>query len=403
MTRKVYLDNASTTPINPKVFEVMLPYLKDNYGNPSSLHSLGRISKNSIENSRNKISKVINCEPSEIIFTSGGTEANNLAIFGIARANKKHGKHIIVSSIEHKSILDACKVLEKEGFEISYLDVDKNGLIILDDLKKKIREDTILVSVMYANNEIGTIQSLKKIRKIIDEFKIKNSQSESMLSPTPCTLYPVFHVDACQAVGALSIAVKNLGVDVMTVSASKIYGPKGAGFLYVNKRIKIEPVIVGGGQESGRRSGTENVASIVGFTEAIIISEKKREREKERLTLLRDYFILQIREKIKGVTVNGGMKNRLPNNINISLRGVEGESLLLMLDDKGVYCSTGSACSSMSLEPSYVLLKIGLPLDLAHCSIRFTLGRYTKKSDIDYTVKVLVSSVDKIRNMSSIK
>ncbi len=387
MKRKVYLDNSSTTPVDSKVLDVMLPYLSENYGNPSSLHELGRINKNAIENSRIKISKIINCGVGEIIFTSGGTEANNLAIFGIARANKNKGKHIIVSSIEHKSILDVCKVLEKEGFEIDCLDVDKNGLVKLEMLKSKIRKDTILVSVMHANNEIGSIQSIKKISKII---KIKNSNI-------------IFHTDACQAVGALSVDVKNLGVDAMTVSASKIYGPKGIGVLYISNRVKIESMIVGGGQERGFRSGTENVASIVGLAEALEICEKKRKTESERLELIRNYFISQIKNKIKEVVINGGVKNRLPNNVNFSIKGVEGESLLLMLDDKGIYCSTGSACSAINLEPSYVLLKIGLPLDLAHCSIRFTLGRYTKKSDIDYTIKVLVESVNKIRSMSSVK
>jgi cysteine desulfurase len=268
------------------------------------------------------------------------------------------------------------------------LDVDKNGIISLDHLKKSIRPDTILVSIMYANNEIGTIQPIKKISKILKESKISN---------------PIFHTDACQAVGALPINVLDLGVDSLTISSSKLYGPKGVGCLYLNKKYKIEPIIFGGGQEKGARAGTENVASIVGFAEALVISDKKRVLESKRLTALRDYFLSQIFKKIKDVSLNGSKEERLPNNINISIRGVEGESLLLLLDNVGISCSTGSACSSSDLAPSHVLVSIGLPLELAHCSLRFTLGRYTKKSDIDYTVKMLDLCVKKIRNLSSLK
>ena len=386
--KRVYLDNASTTQIDQKVLDTMLPYLKEKFGNPSSLHFEGRIAKKAIEESREKIATIIGAEKKEIFFTSGGTESDNLAILGLARANKNKGKHIIVSSIEHKAVLDSCKQLEKEGFEITYLSVDKNGIVSLNELKKSIKIDTILVSIMYANNEIGTIESIKKISKIIKESKVSDL---------------VFHCDACQAVGILPIKVKDLGVDAMTVSSSKIYGPKGVGCLYLNKNCSIEPIIYGGGQEGGIRSGTENVASIVGFSEALKISEKKRISENKRLVSLRDYFLSKIVKEIKGVTINGSIKERLPNNINISIYGVEGESLLLLLDNKGISCSTGSACSSMDLKPSYVLIQIGVPLELAHCSIRFSLGRYTKKSDIDYTVKVLIESVKKIRSISSIK
>jgi cysteine desulfurase len=386
--KRVYLDNASTTQIDPKVLSVMLPYLKEKYGNPSSLHFEGQMTKKAIEESRERIVTVIGAEKDEITFTSGGTESDNLAIFGIARANKNKGKHIIVSSIEHKAILDSCKKLEKEGFKITYLSVDKNGIVSLDELKKSIKSDTILVSIMYANNEIGTIEPIKKISKIIKESKISN---------------PIFHSDACQAVGALPIKVKDLGVDAMTISSSKIYGPKGVGCLYLNKKCLIEPIIFGGGQEKGIRSGTENIASIVGFSEALKISEKKRIFENKRLTLLRDYFLSKIKKEIEGITINGSIKDRLPNNINISIRGVEGESLLLLLDNKGISCGTGSACSSIDLKPSHVLVQIGVPLELAHCSIRFSLGRYTKKADIDYTVKVLIESVKKVRNMSSVR
>ena len=385
---RIYLDNASTTPIDPKVLDSMLPFLKNNYGNPSSLYLEGRIVKNAIEKSREKIASIIGSKKDEIIFTSGGTESDNLAILSIARVNKNKGKHIIVSSIEHKAVLESCKKLEKEGFDVTYLDVDKNGLISIENIKKSIRQDTILISVMYANNEIGTIQPIKEISKIIKESKISK---------------PIFHCDACQAVCTLPMKITSLGVDSLTISSSKIYGPKGVGCLYLNKDIKIESIIFGGGQESGLRSGTENVASIVGFAEALVISEKKKELENKRLLKLRDYFLSKIDKEIKGVSLNGGIKKRLSNNINISIKGVEGESLVLLLDDMGICCSTGSACSSIDLNPSHVLIKIGVPLEFAHCSVRFTLGRYTQKKDIDYTVKVLSESVKKIRSMSSIK
>ena len=387
-TTEIYLDNAATTPVDQEVLKTMLPYLKEDYGNPSSLYFKGRMAKKVVEESREKIANIIGSEKDEIIFTSGGTESDNLAIFGIARANKPKGNHIIVSSIEHKAVLDSCKRLEKEGFEITYLPVDKSGIVSLDELKKSLRPDTILVSIMYANNEIGTIEPIKKISEIIKESKVSN---------------PVFHSDACQAVGVITLNVKDLEIDALTISSSKIYGPKGIGCLYLNKKVLIEPIIYGGGQEGGIRSGTENVASIVGFSEALKIADKKRISESKRLTLLRDCFLSKIMKEIKGVSINGGIKERLPNNINISIRGVEGETLLLLLDNNGIACSTGSACSASDLNPSYVLVGIGVPLELAHCSIRFTLGRYTKKTDIDYTVKVLSESVKKIKSMSSIK
>lgn len=384
---QVYLDNASTTPIDSKVCDIMLPYLKENYGNPSSLHKLGRVNKAAIEKSRKEIAKYIGSNPEEIFFTSGGTESDNLAILGIARANKNKGKHIIVSNIEHKAVLDSCKRLEKEGFEITYLNVDKDGLISIEQLSTSLRKDTILVSIMYANNEIGTIQPIKEISKIIKRSKISN---------------PIFHTDACQVIGSLPVNVKDLGVDSITLSASKIYGPKGVGLFYLNKKYHFEPVIYGGGQEKGFRSGTENVAGIVGFSKAFSILEQKRLSENKRLSILRNYFLLKIKKNIKDIVLNGGIKNRLPNNINISIRGVEGESLVLLLDEEGVFCSTGSACSSIDLNPSHVLVNIGLLLELTHCSVRFTLGRYTKKTDIDYAVKNLIRCVNKIRSITKI-
>lgn len=386
--KHIYLDNAAATPIEPAVLFRMLTYLKYNYGNPSSLYYEGRLAKQAIEEARDKISKIIGVENEEIIFTSGGTESDNLAILGIARAYKNKGKHIIVSSIEHKAVLESCKKLELEGLEVTYLDVDKKGIISIEHFKSSIRPDTILVSIMYANNEIGTIQPLKKIAKIIKESKISK---------------PFFHTDACQAVSYLPTKVKSLGVDALTISSSKIYGPKGVGCLYLNKKIMIEPIIFGGGQEKGIRSGTENITGIVGFAEAVVISEKKRLSENKRLTLLRDYFLAKVRDKISGIIINGDIKNRLPNNINISIAGVEGESLVLLLDKNGVACSTGSACSSLDITPSYVLNKIDISPELSHCSVRFTLGRYTRKVDIDFAVDILDKCVKRIRGMSVIK
>lgn len=387
MIKQVYLDNASTTQVDENVVDAMVPYLRDSYGNPSSLHRLGRINKSALENARKRVAHCLAVESSEIIFTSGGTEADNLAIFGLAHAYQDKGKHIIVSSIEHKAILDSCKKLEDEGFSVTYVPVNKQGFVSVDEIATSLRPDTILISVMYANNEIGTIQPIKQLAKMLKKR-------------TDCK--PVFHTDACQAAGALSLDVGDLGVDAMTISASKIYGPKGVGVLYLNKKYTVEPTIFGGGQEMGLRSGTENVAAIVGFAKTLEIAESKRVKESDRLTALRDYFLEAIKQKIKGVVINGSMKNRLPNNINIAVPGVEGEALLLLLDDKGVYCSTGSACSSFDLSPSYVLVAMGLPLALAHCSMRFTLGRYTRKSDIDYAINVLIASVERIKKITSL-
>lgn len=386
--KRIYLDNASTTPIDAKVLSAMLPYLKDMVGNPSSLHYEGRLAKSAIEKSRAEIAEIIGAKPSEIIFTSGGTESDNLAILGIARANQNKGKHIIVSCIEHKAILNSCKKLESEGFEITYIDVDSNGLVSLEQLKSSIKPTTILVSVMYANNEIGTIQPINQIAKII---------KDSIVST------PVFHSDACQAAGSLIININKLGVDTLTISSSKIYGPKGIGCLYISDKCQIEPMTFGGDQERHIRPGTENVAAIVGLAKALSIAEGKRQSESLRLQKLRDYFLSKILENINDVSVNGGMDNRLPNNVNVSIKGVEGESLVLLLDNEGVACSTGSACSSTDLNPSHVLMQIGTPLELAHCSVRFTLGRYTSEKDIDNTITILAECVKKIRSLSSIK
>ncbi len=389
--KNIYLDHASTTYVDPLVFEKMKPYFSLEFGNPSSnLHSMGRNAKKAIDSARENVANIIGASPEEIIFTGSGTESDNLAILGVARAYKNLGNHIIVSKIEHKAVLESAKKLEKEGFKVTYLNVDKNGIILLEELKKAINKNTILVSIMYANNEIGVVEPIKEI----SEF-IKNLRKENV--------FPLFHTDACQAAGALSLNIAELGVDLMTCSGSKIYGPKGIGFLYKKKEIKIEPQIFGGGQENGLRSGTENVALIVGLSEALKLTEKNRLAEYKRLSALRDYFIKKISKIIPFVKVNGDLKKRLPNNINISIPGIEGESIALMLDKHGICVSTGSACASKDLLPSYVLLALGLSPEYAHGSIRLTLGRKTTKKDLDYVLEVLPKIAKRLKEISSIK
>lgn len=385
----IYLDYAATTPLDAGVAELMNKINLSVYGNAGSLHTPGRIAKKYVENARADVAKILGVKPEEIIFTGSGTEADNLAILGVARANRKHGKHIIVSAIEHKAVLEAAVCLEKEGFEVSYAPVDKSGILDMAAFKKLLKKDTILVSVMFANNEIGTIQPIKEIAKIIKPFKQK-------------TGYPLFHTDACQAAGALSLDVKDLSVDLLTINGSKIYGPKGVGCLYVKNGINIEPQIVGGSQEDHRRAGTENVSLIMGMAEALKIATGKQKKENERLIKLRDYMIKKIKKEIPKVILNGHPTKRLPNNVNFSFPGVEGEALLLMLDQKKIYCSTGSACSSLDLSPSHVLLAIGLTPELAHGSLRLTLGRDTTRQDLDFTVLNLVKVVSDLRKLSAI-
>ncbi|MFH1346679.1 MAG: cysteine desulfurase family protein [Spirochaetota bacterium] len=388
--KQVYLDYAAATYIEPAVLKKMRPYLGEFFGNASSLHSLGQISKNAIEKSRRETAGILGVSPEEIIFTGSGTESANLAIFGIARANKKFGNHIIVSKIEHKAVLESAKALEKEGFKITYLNVDKNGIIKLDELKKALNKKTILVSIMYANNEIGTIQPITEISKIIRNFKGEKS-------------LPFFHSDSCQAAGVLSLGVKNLGVDALTLNGSKIYGPKGVGCLFLNKNIKIEPIIVGGSQENNLRAGTENPALIVGFAEALKLAEKMRIKESRRLTALRDYFIKNIFKSIKDCQLNGDVKKRLPNNINLLFSGVEGEALILRLDLHGIFASTGSACTSSDFTVSHVLSALGIKKELVHNSLRLTLGRKTTKENLDYVLKTLSREVGDLCKTSAVK
>lgn len=383
MARKeIYLDHASTTYLDPRVTKAMLPYFEKDYGNPGSLHNLGLRAKSAVDNSKKKIAELLNCLPEEIIFTSGGTESINLAIKGIALAKGKG--HIITSQIEHPVVLETCRYLEKEGFSVTYLGVDKFGMISLEELKKSIRPETILVSIMSANNEIGTVEPVSEIGKICREGGIS------------------FHTDACQAGGVLDLDVQKSNVDLITLNGSKIYGPKGVGILYRKKGIRLEPLIHGGGQEFGLRSGTENVPGIVGFAKALELAQAEKEKENKRLTALRDYFVREVIKRIPKTFLNGHPTKRLPNNANISFLDIEGESILLYLNEAGIYVSTGSACSSHKLEISHVLDAIGLKHDAAHGSIRFTLGKKTTKQDLDYVLKVLPGIIGSLRKLSPI-
>lgn len=378
----MYFDNAATTRLDDEVLQEMLPYLKENYGNASSIYKLGRESRKAVEESREKISKVLNCKPNEIYFTAGGSESDNTAIKGIAKANKKKGNHIITSKIEHPAVLETCKQLEKEGFEITYISVDENGIVDLEELKKSIKPTTILITIMFANNEIGTIQPIEEIGEIAKESNI------------------YFHTDAVQAVGNAKIDVQKLNIDSLSLSGHKIYGPKGIGALYVKTGVKFEKFIDGGHQERNKRAGTENVAGIVGIGKSIELAYENLNEHNKKIKELRDYYVEQVKEKIPYIKINGDMEKRLPGNCNISFRFIEGEGLLLNLDLKGICASSGSACTSGSLDPSHVLLAIGLPHEIAHGSLRISIGKYNTKEEIDYLVENLVEIVNRLREMS---
>jgi cysteine desulfurase len=379
---KIYLDYAATTPTAPEVLEAMKPYFYEKFGNPSSLYSIAQETRRAIESAREKIAQFINARPEEIVFTSGGTESNNFALKGVAFANKDKGNHIITSNIEHHSVSEVCKFLEEIEFKITYLKVDKDSLVNPEDVKKAITDKTILISIMQANNEIGTIQPITEIAKIAKEKGI------------------YFHTDAVQTFGHIPIDVNQLGVDLLSTSAHKLYGPKGVGFLYIRKGTKIKSFMHGGDQENKRRASTHNVPGIVGFGKAVELAKELMDEEAKRLTYLRDKLINGILNKIEHTRLNGHPTKRLPNNVNISIEYIEGESMVLNLDLEGIACSTGSACTSSSLEPSHVLLAIGLSPEIAHGSLRFTLGRYNKEEDIDYVLEVLPKVVEKLRAMS---
>ena len=383
--KKIYLDYAATTPIDPRVTKAMLPYFSEKFGNTMSLHSFGQEAKQALEESREVVANLMKAKLNEIIFTSSATESNNLALKGIAFANENKGRHIVISSIEHPCIIESAKWLEKQGFEITRLKVDKYGLVEPDDVRKAIRKETILVSIMHANNEIGTIEPIEEIGKICKEKGV------------------YFHTDAAQSFGKILIDVNKMNIDLMTVSSHKMYGPKGAAALFIRKGTKIEPLIHGGGHESGLRSSTVNVAAIVGFAEAARICEREMKKEAKREIKLRDKLIKGVLEKIEGSYLNGHPRERLPNNINFSFPGIEGESLIMQLDFLGIAASTGSACSSEKLEPSHVLLAIGLKPEQAHGSLRLSLGKWTKEKDINYVLEVLPKVVKRLREISPFK
>lgn len=380
--KNIYFDNAATTKLDDEVLKEMLPYLKDNYGNPSSIYKLGREARKAIEDSREKIAKVLNCKANEIYFTAEGSESDNTAIKGIAKANKKRGNHIITSKIEHPAVLETCKQLEKEGFEITYISVDEKGIVDLEELKKSIKPTTILITIMFANNEIGTIQPIEEIGKIAKENNI------------------YFHTDSVQAVGSIKIDVQKLKIDSLSLSGHKFYGPKGVGALYVKTGVPFEKFISGGHQERNKRAGTENVAGIVGIGKAIELAYENLDEYNKKIKELRDYYVKQVEEKIPYIKINGDMEKRLPGNSNISFRFIEGEGLLLNLDLKGICASSGSACTSGSLDPSHVLLAIGLPHEIAHGSLRVSIGKYNTKEEIDYLIENLMEIVTRLREMS---
>ena len=395
MAKRIYLDYASTTPIDPKVFRTLLPFLKDNFGNPSSVHYFGQKAQVAIDIAREKIAKFLGCSSEEIVFTGSATEANNLVIKGLTSyflpQTSNFRPHIITSQIEHKAVLEPCKALGKKGVEITYLPVNDQGLIQISRLAKKIKENTVLVSTMYANNEIGVIQPIVEIGKLLKN--INRIKEKSKVQKT------YFHTDAVQAINWLDCKVERLGVDLLTLSGHKIYGPKGIGALYIKKGTPIEAQIRGGGQEQGLRSGTENVSAIVGLGAAIAKVKSQKSKVKS-IRRLRNKLIKETLRNIPDVKLNTPLQNSLPNIVNFSFKGAEGEAIVIALDQEGICVSTGSACAAKSLEPSHVLLALGLSEEEAHTSVRFSLGRYTTEKEINYVLKVLPEVIAKLRKIS---
>ena len=382
--RKVYLDYSATTPVKKEVLETMLPYFSEEFGNPSSLYEIGAEVKKALGKARKQVAELINADEKEIFFTSGGTESDNWAILGVADTKKAKGKHIITTKVEHHAVLHTCEFLEKHGYEITYLDIDSNGFVRPEDLEKAIREDTILVSVMLVNNEIGTIQPVKELVKVTKAHGV------------------LFHTDAVQALGNCPIDVKDLGVDMLSASAHKIYGPKGVGALYIKKGLNIGSSQHGGAQENKKRAGTENTPGIVGFGKAAEIAKKNLKEHIERTTKLRNYLIDRVLTEIEDTFLNGDREKRHPGNANLTFEYIEGEAMLLMLDMQGISVSTGSACSSASLTPSHVLSALGIPVEKIHGTLRMTVGDFTTKEDIDYTVDILKTVVKRLREVSSV-
>jgi cysteine desulfurase len=380
--KKIYFDHNATTPVLNEVFEAMVPYLKDQWGNPSSIHWAGRGTKKPMEDAREQVCKLLNCAPLELIFTSSGTEGDNHAIKGTAYAKKALGNHIITTKVEHPAVLNTCKYLQKEGFDVTYLDVDSDGMIDLEALKAAITQKTILITVMYANNETGVVFPIKEIGDIAKERGV------------------TFHTDAVQAAGKLPIDTQKLNVDLLTISGHKLYGPKGMGALYAKRGVRLVPLIHGGHHERNRRGGTENVAGIIGMGKAAEIALKDMDKEIEHLKALRDRLEKGMAERVPHIKVNGHPEKRLPNTSNISFEFVEGESLLLSLDMKGIAASSGSACTSGSLEPSHVLLALGLSHEMSHGSVRFSLGKSNTAEEIDYLLEIMPPIVERMRSMS---
>jgi len=380
--KKIYLDYAATTPVHPDVLKVMLPFFTEGFGNPSSIHTCGQEAKVAVEAARASVASLIGAGDEEICFTGGGTEADNFALEGVAFANEKKGSHIITTAIEHHAVLETCKLLEKRGFNVTYLPVDKYGMVDPADVRKAITPKTILISVMHANNEVGTVQPLAEIGNIAREAGV------------------YFHTDAVQTTGHIPVDVNELGVDLLSMSAHKLYGPTGIGALYIRKGTRIAPFMHGGGQERGRRAGTENVPGIVGLGKAAEIARREMDAEAVRLTGLRDKFIAELQKRIDNIHLNGHPVKRLPNNVNISVSFVEGEAMLLNLDMQGICASTGSACSSGNLEPSHVLLATGCSHIQAHGSLRFTLGKWTTEEELKKVLDVLPPIVKKLRAIS---
>ena len=382
MNHCIYLDNSATTPLHPEVLEAMMPYLTEQYGNPSSIYAIGQAAKQAVENARAQVAEAIGAKPAEIFFTGCGSEADNWAIKGIAKAKEKKGKHIISSAIEHHAVLHTLESLEKQGFEVTCLPVDEYGKVRISDVEAAIRPDTILITIMMANNEVGTIQPIKEIGAVAKKHGI------------------VFHTDAVQAVGSVPVNVDELGVDLLSMSAHKFRGPKGVGALYVRNGIRPEIFMHGGAQERARRAGTENVASIVGMGKAIALATASLPEKMAKLSSLRDAMIASIEETIPYIKLNGHPTDRLPGNVNFSFQFIEGESLLLLLDLNGIAASSGSACTSGSLDPSHVLLAMGLPHEIAHGSLRLSIGEQNTKEEIDKVLDVLPNIVKRLRDMS---
>ncbi|MEG0923654.1 MAG: cysteine desulfurase NifS [Anaerovoracaceae bacterium] len=382
--RQVYLDYSATTPVKEDVLKEMIPYYTEKFGNPSSLYTIGLEAKEAVESARAQVAKLINANPKEIYFTAGGSEADNWAVFGVANSLKEKGNHIITTEIEHHAMLHSCEFLEKNGYEVTYLAVEPDGTVKPETLEAAITDKTILISVMFVNNEVGTIEPIKELAAVAKAHKI------------------LFHTDAVQALGNVNIDVRDLGVDLMSLSSHKIYGPKGEGALFIRKGLKIANYIHGGAQEMGKRAGTENLPGIIGFGKAAELAGENLESHIEHCTTLRNYLIEQVKAEIPDVFVNGSMEHRHPGNANITFEYIEGEAMLLYLDMSGIAVSTGSACSSKSLKPSHVLSALGIPVEKIHGTLRFTVGDFTTKEDIDYVVEQLKIIVAKLRSISSV-